>query len=343
MRRWAAPPLAPVLAALAASGIAGAPAFGQVHGAMDHHDHAGMTTAAPVKPAAARPAQAQPPPLYTADDLAFLQHMTLHHQQAIDMGALMEGRAERAQLIRFAGLLADAQRAEIAAMQDMLDLAAARGLTAPAHHMHGDPPMAGMLSQAEMAALAAATGPAFERLWLEGMIVHHEGGLAMARAQELRQALDGRQPSQLAGMVDDILVVQRAEIGMMRNWLTAWDLADPGDHRPPAVQVQSPAPGEPVRAGASTSLLGVAVDDTGIAAVDVAVHDLKADRWLRRDGTWGGRQSLPSERIGSGPAGVAWRLDFIAPSPGQYAVTVEATDLAGKPAAAPEPWLVEAR
>jgi uncharacterized protein (DUF305 family) len=323
--------------------LAASPGAALAQAAHDHHDHAAMSTPAPAKPPAGPPGQGQAPPLYTADDLAFLQHMIMHHQQAVAMGALMDGRAEHPELIRFAGLVADAQRAEIAAMQGLLDLAAARGLTPPAHHMHGDPPMAGMLSQAEMAALAAAKGPEFERLWLEGMMFHHEGGLAMARAQELRQALEGRQPDQLAVMVDDILVGQRAEIGIMQGWLAAWGLAGPGDRRPPAVEVQSPSPDTTVRAGTPLTVFGVAVDDRGIAAVEAAVHDLARDRWLRRDGTWGERQTVMAERIGSGPASAAWRLDFTPPSPGGYAVSVEATDAAGKRAAAAEGWAVQAR
>jgi uncharacterized protein (DUF305 family) len=259
------------------------------------------------------------------------------------MGALMAGRGLHPELLRFAGLVADAQRAEIAAMQGLLDLAAARGLAAPENHMHGDPPMAGMLSQAEMAELAAAKGPEFERLWLQGMIFHHEGGLAMARAQELRQALDGRQPYQLAGMIDDILVGQRAEIGIMQGWLTAWGLAEPGDRRPPAVEAQSPSDGAAVRAGEALAMFGVAVDDRGIAGVQAAVHDLAGDRWLRRDGTWGARETRTADLVGSGPAGAAWRLDFTPPSAGRYAVEVEATDTAGKRTAAAEAWTVEAR
>jgi hypothetical protein len=255
----------------------------------------------------------------------------------------VEGRAEHPELIRFAGLVADAQKAEIAHMDSLLQLAADRGLVPPAHHVHGDPPMAGMLSEAEMAGLAAAKGPAFERLWLRGMMFHHEGGLAMARAQELRQALDGRQPDQLAEMVDDILVGQRAEIGIMNGWLDAWGLSRAGDGRPPAVEVQSPPDGAAIPVGKATTLFGVAVDDTGPAPVEVAVHDLAKDRWLRRDGTWGGRQAVTAELIGSGPASAAWRLTFIPPAPGRYAVTAEAADLAGKRAAGTPAWTVEAR
>lgn len=334
MRAW---PLALVILVLTG------PAFGQNHDHMDHSGHAGMVMPAPAKPPPARPGQPRTPPLYTGDDLAFLQHMIMHHQQAVDMNALMEGRAEHPELIRFAGLVADAQRAEIQSMQGLLDQASARGLEAPEHHMHGDPPMAGMLSEDEMKALAAARGSEFERLWLEGMIFHHDGGLAMARAQELRQAQDGRQPFLLAPMIDDILVTQRAEIGIMRGWLTAWGLAQTGDRRPPAVEVASPPADTDLKAGARVTLLGVAVDDTGVASVEASVHDMARDLWLHADGAWGDRQRIPAELIGSGPASAAWRLGLIPARPGRYVVSVEAVDIAGKRTAAPDAWTGEAR
>jgi uncharacterized protein (DUF305 family) len=86
-----------------------------------------------------------------------------------------------------------------------------------------------MLSKAQMAALAAATGAEFERLWLQGMIYHHEGALGMGRAQQQRQFESGRQPYGIDVLVDDILVVQRAEITRMRAWLTQWGLSSSDD------------------------------------------------------------------------------------------------------------------
>ncbi len=166
-----------------------------------------------------------PPPLYTEDDLLFLTHMIMHHQQALDMAALVPSRTHREEFIRFARYVDGAQRAEIDQMRSLLRMAAERGIEAPHHEMLGDPPMAGMLSKAQMAALSAATGADFERLWLEGMIYHHQGALDMARAQQQRQFETGRQPYGIDVMVDDILVTQRAEITRMRTWLEQWGLS----------------------------------------------------------------------------------------------------------------------
>jgi uncharacterized protein (DUF305 family) len=164
-------------------------------------------------------------PLYAEADVRFLQHMIVHHQQAIDMAALVQGRTTREALIRYASYVARSQHAEIAMMQSLLELAAERGLDVPSPHaLHGDPPMRGMLSAAQIEALAAASGAGFERLWLEGMIHHHEGAVGMARAQQLEQLRDGRRPYVLDVLVEDIIEDQRAEIGTMRRLLAEWGL-----------------------------------------------------------------------------------------------------------------------
>ncbi len=167
---------------------------------------------------------AQTPPLYTEDELLFLTHMVMHHEQALEMAALVPSRTHREEFIRFARYVDGAQRAEIDQMKALLRMAAERGIEIPRHEMLGDPPMAGMLSKAQMAALSAATGARFERLWLEGMIYHHQGALDMARAQQQRQFESGREPYGIDVMVDDILAVQRAEITKMRTWLKEWGL-----------------------------------------------------------------------------------------------------------------------
>lgn len=180
--------------------------------AQEHHHEASHTTAAAA-------------PLYDTGDLSFLSHMIVHHEQALELSALVPARTEREELRRFARYIDGAQRAEIEQMKGLLRMAEERGIEIPHHHMHGDPPMAGMLSRAQMAQIAAARGAEFERLWLEGMILHHEGALDMARAQQQRQFESGRRPYGIDVLVEEILVVQRAEITEMQSWLVKWGLA----------------------------------------------------------------------------------------------------------------------
>jgi uncharacterized protein (DUF305 family) len=179
--------------------------------------------------AAAGWVRAAAPPLYTQDDLLLLTHMIMHHQQALDMAALVPSRSTREAFRRFARYVDGAQRSEIDQMNSLLEEAAARGIEIPHHEMHGDPPMDGMLSKAQMAALAAATGAEFERLWLQGMIYHHEGALRMARAQQERDCEAHRQPFGIDVLADNIVDVQRGEITKMQGWLKDWGLAGPTD------------------------------------------------------------------------------------------------------------------
>ncbi len=163
-------------------------------------------------------------PLFNEEDLVFMQHMILHHEQAVTMALLVPSRSSRPEFIRFTDYVKRAQAAEVDLMRSWLDLAAERGLKMPGHGPHGDPPMAGMLSTAQMAALAAARGAEFERLWLEGMIYHHQGAIDMAHEQQRQQLKSGRRPFGLSVMVEDILVEQREEITRMQRWLSQWGL-----------------------------------------------------------------------------------------------------------------------
>lgn len=173
-------------------------------------------------------AQSSAAPLYTEQDMRFLINMITHHQQAVDMAALVPERSDRAQFHRFARYVGRAQAAEIRLMESFLELAASRGLDAPMEHTgHDHRHMDGMLSPAQMQELAAAEGAAFERLWLEGMIFHHEGAITMANTQQDHQQATGRRPYGVATLVEDIIVEQRAEIHRMQEWLQAWGLTGP--------------------------------------------------------------------------------------------------------------------
>jgi len=190
-------------------------AWGASTGALAQHQHEGHEA-----PAAAGDASA--PALYSPDDLMFLTHMIVHHRQALELTELVPSRTNREEFIRFARYLDGAQSAEIDQMQSLLDLAAARGVEIPHHEMTGDPPMHGMLSKAQMAAITAAKGAEFEKLWLEGMILHHEGALDMALAQQEKEFASGRRSYGIDVLVDDMLAVQRAEVTKMKGWLDAW-------------------------------------------------------------------------------------------------------------------------
>ena len=119
---------------------------------------------------------------YTPDDVRFVHDMIPHHHQALEMAELVADRTNRKELIDVAGRINASQGDEIAFMQQWLR---DRGqhVPDPAAHdaMHTSHKMAGMATPEQMAKLAGSDGTAFDRLFLELMIPHHEGAVKMVR------------------------------------------------------------------------------------------------------------------------------------------------------------------
>lgn len=150
---------------------------------------------------------------FTAADVRFMQGMIGHHAQAIEMVGLLKTRSSRADLQLLARRIEASQADE---MQMMTEWLQARGQALPdahAHHMHDAALMPGMLTTEQMAALAAAEGPAFDRLFLAGMIRHHEGALTMVR--QLFAAPGAAQESEIFAFASDVDADQRMEIERM--------------------------------------------------------------------------------------------------------------------------------
>ena len=165
-------------------------------------------------------------PLFTSQDLMYLHHMSIHHQQAVDMSDLLPGRTDREEFHRYASFVKRAQAAEIDYMHSLMDQAEQRGQAVDREPLPGDPPMHGMLSSTQMQALEDSEGAEFERLWLEGMIYHHQGAIDMSHMQQQHQLDTGRRPFGLAVLVEDIIVEQRYEITKMHRWLREWKLVN---------------------------------------------------------------------------------------------------------------------
>jgi uncharacterized protein (DUF305 family) len=111
---------------------------------------------------------------YTGADVMFLQMMIPHHQQAIDISNIALKTSKDSELLALANTIIKAQTAEIVQMKTWLNDAGAT--TDMGHSMSG---MGGMLDEAELSGLSAATGKTFDALWLKGMIGHHDGAIHM--------------------------------------------------------------------------------------------------------------------------------------------------------------------
>ena len=153
----------------------------------------------------------------TAADVAFMQQMIGHHAQAVEMVALLNSRTTREDM-RMLGLKIEvSQSDEIHMMERWLE---ARGQPLPGPHTHhgdGTTLMPGMLTAAEMGALAEASGPAFDRLFLQGMIKHHEGALTMVK--QLFETPGAAQEAEVFAFASEVDADQRMEIDRMRAML----------------------------------------------------------------------------------------------------------------------------
>ncbi len=170
---------------------------------------------------------------YTDADIHFMQGMIAHHAQAVRMAGLVPSRSRREAMHLLAERIDVSQRDEIRMMRQWLldrHLAAPDPLSAPADtgmadmpgmegmsHASGDTLMPGMLTPSQMRELAQATGSRFDRLFLTGMIRHHEGALAMVK--HLFDTPGAAQDSQLFGFATDVVADQQAEIQRMRALL----------------------------------------------------------------------------------------------------------------------------
>lgn len=148
-------------------------------------------------------------------DIAFASEMIPHHQQAVEMAALAETRAQSAEVKDLAARIKGAQDPEIRQMTAMLE---SWGEEAPSadggHGGHGSMP--GMMTDDEMSGLMGAQGAQFDRMFLEMMIRHHEGAIEMARTE----IADGADP-EAKKLAETIARVQQQEIDEMKGLLAS--------------------------------------------------------------------------------------------------------------------------
>jgi len=145
------------------------------------------------------------PGAHNAADVAFARQMIPHHRQAVVMAELAATRSRSPQVKALAAKIDAAQRAEIRQLSVWLRAWRQR---VPA------PGAGGMMSSAEMATMRAASGPAFDRIFLAMMIIHHEGAVRMAKAERLHGEYG---PAR--SMAKSVVTSQSAQIAQMQRLL----------------------------------------------------------------------------------------------------------------------------
>jgi uncharacterized protein (DUF305 family) len=157
-------------------------------------------------------------------DVAFMQGMIMHHNQAVEMTALMMKRTHNKALLDLGTRISISQTDEMKSMKQWLE---DRGKPTTMDHSHmAHMPgmnmssmmmMPGMLTPQQMQDLAKASGATFDRLFLTGMIQHHTGALTMV--QDLFNSPGAGQDPVLFDFATDVDNTQRAEINIMQQML----------------------------------------------------------------------------------------------------------------------------
>ena len=167
--------------------------------------------------------------LYTEADVRFMQGMIAHHAQAIYMTQLAAAQGANSRVLTLAKKIDDSQAAEIQLMQGWLY---EKSQFVPDTSSHRTMMMPGMLTPDQLEQLGAANGNAFDRLFLELMIQHHEGAIVMVA--ELLAAPRAAQDVDINVFANEVHLVQTTEIEIMQEMLS--DLpempSDPAEESP---------------------------------------------------------------------------------------------------------------
>jgi uncharacterized protein (DUF305 family) len=145
-------------------------------------------------------------------DAAFIADMSAHHEGAIDMAELAQEKAAHAQIRSLADDIISAQKAEIAAMKTIGDDMHSMGM-----HDHGDMGMSQHEMGMDMDIGALESAKPFDKAFIDAMVPHHQGAIAMAEAELAK----GNQPA-LRDMAEKIIGAQKKEIDQMKEWRETW-------------------------------------------------------------------------------------------------------------------------
>ncbi len=161
---------------------------------------------------------------YSDADVEFMTGMIPHHAQAVIMAGWAPTHGARKDVAILCERILVGQRDEILLMQNWLrdrgqpvpDAGSTR-MKMTMNGMEHDMLMPGMLTDEEMAALDRARGPEFDRLFLEGMIKHHQGALDMVDV--LFDSFGGAQDEKMYKFASDVYADQQIEITRMKEML----------------------------------------------------------------------------------------------------------------------------
>ncbi len=185
----------------------------------------------PATPSAVKLSSAAPSSVHNAADIAFAQLMIPHHEQAVRMANFTLINTKNPKILALGTKIEQAQPLEITTMTGWLKawgqpVTASPTTSKPMAEMGDDmghdmsdsggdmPGMKGMLTFQQLKDLANIQGAAFDRMFLELMIVHHQGAVEMAKTE----LSNGASPAAKA-LAATIIKTQEAEITEMKTLL----------------------------------------------------------------------------------------------------------------------------
>jgi uncharacterized protein (DUF305 family) len=178
--------------------------------------------AGPAPEPKARPDLVRAP--YSQADIDFMAGMIPHHAQAVKMAGMAASHGARADIRILCERILVGQRDEIEFMRNWLrdraEFVPAADATGHKMKMNGvehEMLMPGMLTAEDMARLDKARGTEWDRLFLEGMIRHHEGALEMV--DDLFASYGALQDDDVYKFASDMYADQGIEIERMQKML----------------------------------------------------------------------------------------------------------------------------
>lgn len=154
-------------------------------------------------------------PAEGSPEATFARDMAAHHAQAVEMALIIRDRSADEELRRFALDIVLTQQTQIGQMQGWL---AAWGLpiSGPQPPMNGHGEMMGLATQSQVNELRTLPEPEAKAAFLQLMIAHHQGGIAMAQA-----ALSQTNRPEIVRLARAIVAGQQSELAYMQSLLKA--------------------------------------------------------------------------------------------------------------------------
>ncbi|MFF4576364.1 DUF305 domain-containing protein [Streptomyces sp. NPDC001410] len=173
---------------------------------MSGMDHGGSTASATAAAGKTAPAGD-----FNEADVKFAQMMIPHHEQALEMAKLADGRASDSEVKDIASKIEKAQDPEITTMKGWLR---SWGKPEAMGDMPGMDMGDGMMSDKDMKGLTSMKGAEFDTMFAQMMIEHHNGAINMAKDEQ-----KNGQDADAKKMAGDIVTGQSVEVKQLQSIL----------------------------------------------------------------------------------------------------------------------------